>query len=355
MGTFELLADLPLTVASYELEGLQRDVSSGFRRQSTVIHLHGDEAEGIGEDVVYDAEDHEHLQAAGAYLDIAGETTLGDFCARIDALDLFPVEPLRGEVSRLYRRWAFHSAALDLALIQAGRALHDVLGRTPQPVTFVNSRRLPETDGTADVAPLLALLERYPSLRFKLDPTPAWDDAVIAALADTGAIDSVDFKGHYRGTIVDNPADPERYRAIAEGFPDAWLEDPDLSADGIDAVLAPHRDRITWDAPIHSVADIEALPFAPKMVNVKPSRFGGLQRLCAGYDYCTEHGIRAYGGGQFELGVGRGQAQYLASLFHPDTPNDIAPGGYNENDPPAGLTPSPLPPRPSATGFRWDG
>jgi L-alanine-DL-glutamate epimerase-like enolase superfamily enzyme len=262
---------------------------------------------------------------------------------------------VRGEVSRLYRRWAFHSAALDLALRQAGRSLHEALGRTPRPVTFVNSRRLPEADGVADPAPVARLLERYPTLRFKLDPTPAWTDATIAALVATGAVDSVDFKGHYKGTIVDNPAEPHFYRRIAEAFPDAWLEDPDLAADGIDEVLLPHRDRITWDAPIHSVEDVEALPFPPKMVNVKPSRFGGLQRLCAGYDYCAAHGIEAYGGGQFELGPGRGQAQYLASLFHPDAPNDIAPGGYNENDPPDGLPPSPLPPRPAATGFRWEG
>lgn len=357
MGTFDLLAGLPLTVASYELEGLARDVSSGFTRQTTVIHLQGGGEEGLGEDVVYDGEDHDRLQEAGPYLDLAsgGETTLGDFCAHVDALDLFPVEPVRGEVSRLYRRWAFHSAALDLALRQAGKPLHEVLGREPRAVAFVNSRRLPEEDGVADVAPLLALIERYPSLRFKLDPTPAWTDETIAALVASGAIDSVDFKGHYKGTIVDNPAEPGFYRRIAEAFPDAWLEDPDLGADGIDEVLRPHRDRITWDAPIHSIADIEALPFAPKMVNVKPSRFGGLQRLCAGYDYCAEHGIGAYGGGQFELGPGRGQAQYLAALFHPETPNDLAPGGYNENDPPDGLPPSPLAPRPSATGFRWDG
>jgi L-alanine-DL-glutamate epimerase-like enolase superfamily enzyme len=356
MGIYDLLADLPLVVESYALEGLARDVSSGFRRQTTVIHLQGGGEEGVGEDVVYDGEDHDALQAAGPQLDLAtgGETTLGDFCARIDALDLFPVEPVRGEVSRLYRRWAFHSAALDLALRQARKPLHEVVGRTPQPVTFVNSRRLPEEDGVADAAPLLALIERYPALRFKLDPTPAWTDDVIATLVASGTVDSVDYKGHYRGTIVDTPSDPIFYGRIAEAFPDAWLEDPDLSGDGIDEVLAPHRDRITWDAPIHSIADIEALPFAPKMVNVKPSRFGGLERLCAGYDYCAEHGIGAYGGGQFELGPGRGQAQYLASLFHPETPNDLAPGGYNENDPPDGLPPSPLPARPTATGFRWE-
>ena len=64
---------------------------------------------------------------------------------------------------------------------------------------------------------------------------------------------------------------------------------------------------------------------APKMVNVKPSRFGPIRNLFAAYDYCDERGIGAYGGGQTELGQGRGQIQYLASIFHPDTPNDVAP------------------------------
>ena len=90
-------------------------------------------------------------------------------------------------------------------------------------------------------------------------------------------------------------------------------------------MLAPHRERITWDAPIHSVADVLALPFAPRMLNVKPSRFGDLRALLEFYDYCAAHQIGLYGGGQTELGVGRGQIQYLASLFHPDAPNDVAP------------------------------
>jgi hypothetical protein len=144
------------------------------------------------------------------------------------------------------------------------------------------------------------------------------------------------------------------YRRVVEAFPDAWLEDPDVVTPETAAALADDHDRITWDAPIHSIDDIESLPFAPRMVNIKPSRIGGLPKLCATYDYCVDRGIGAYGGGQFELGSGRGQAQYLASLFHPDTPNDLAPVGFHDNDPQPGLQASPLAPAPSATGFRWE-
>jgi len=84
---------------------------------------------------------------------------------------------------------------------------------------------------------------------------------------------------------------------------------------------------------------------------VKPSRFGSVERLFAAYDYCAEHRIGAYGGGQFELGVGRGHIQLLAALFHPDTPNDVAPGGYNAAIPAAGLPSSPLTVTSRATGF----
>jgi hypothetical protein len=54
------------------------------------------------------------------------------------------------------------------------------------------------------------------------------------------------------------------------------------------------------------------------------------------------------------LSVGRGQIQYLASLFHASAPNDVAPAGFNMPEPPAGLPGSPLAPAPSATGFRWN-
>ena len=325
------------------------DVSSDFTRLTTTIHLSGSGADGQGEDVTYDALDHVALQDAGANLQLAGDWTLRSFRDHIDSLELWPSEPVR-EVSKLYRRWAYESAALDLALQQAGRSLADALGREPAPVTFVMSLRL--HGDPPDTGRVRSVLEKYPGTRFKLDPTPGWTEELINELRDLGVVDSLDLKGHYTGTVVDNPPDPERYGLLAATFPDAWIEDPAITPE-TDPVLEPYRDRITWDAPIHSIEDIESLPFAPKMVNIKPSRFGGLPELFAAYDYCDERGIRAYGGGQFELGVGRGHIQYLASLFHADTPNDVAPSGYNDPAVPDGLPTSPLEPQIAPTGFRW--
>ena len=348
MALFDQLAGLPIEVDSYELEGLERDVSSDFTRLTTVIHLRGGGEEGVGEDVVYDALDHIALQESGPVHDLTGPTTLGEFCELIHALDLFPAPPVR-EVSPLYRRWAFESAALDLALRQAGTSLHEHLNVKPEPVTFVVSLRLGDPPS---IEPVRRRLEIYPSLRFKLDPVSAWTPELIDELVATGAVDSVDLKGLYKGSVVDQGADPVLYERVATAFPSAWIEDPALTPE-TDAVLSGARDRITWDAIIHGIADIEALPFPPRMVNIKPSRVGGLKELCDTNDYCNEHGIGMYGGGQFELGPGRGHIQYLASLFHPHTPNDVAPAGYNDPEPAAGLPESPLPPSPSAVGFRW--
>jgi hypothetical protein len=190
-----------------------------------------------------------------------------------------------------------------------------------------------------------------PGLRFKLDASDEWTDERVATLAATGAVDVIDLKGLYEGDWVDATATPELYGRIARAFPSAWLEDARLTEE-TGPVLAGEQDRLTWDFPIHSVADVEALPFPPRCLNSKPSRFGSVRRLCDFYDHCETQGIALYGGGQFELGPGRGQIQHLASLFHADAPNDVAPKEYNTGSPRAGLPQSPLPPASSEPGFR---
>ncbi len=353
MSTWDEIAGLPVEIDGYTLEGLEQPLGPEFTRFTTVIRLSGGGEEGAGEDVVYDGLDHVAFQDAGPVLPLAGEHTLASLAEQLDGLELFPAPPVR-EPSRAYRRWAFESAALDLALRQAGKPLHEVVGREPQPLNYVVSMRLtaPAEGEPETTERLTAILGRYPGTRFKLDPTNTWTDELIEELAATGAVDSLDLKGHYKGTPVDVETDPELYRRLAEAFPDAWLEDPDLN-DETGPVLEPHRDRITWDAPIHSVADIEALPFPPKTVNIKPSRLGPLTSLCAAYDYCEREGIGAYGGGQSELSVGRDHIQYLAAVFHPDTPNDTGPRGFNMPDVPDGLPASPMTLPIADTGFRF--
>ena len=344
MSTYAALAELPLRIDSYGLDRLERQVSSGFTRVTTVIRLRGGGEEGLGEDVTYDGT----LHPPPADLPLAGSWTLDSFSERLDSLVFFPAAPDQAAF-RDYRRWGFESAALDLALRQARRSLASALEREPKPVRFVVSMRLGEG---GSIAPLHALLDRYPGTRFKLDPTSDWSEELVAELAATGTVDAVDLKGAYHGTVVDQPPDPVLYERVARGFPQAWIEDPALTPE-TEPVLEPHRDRITWDAPIHSVADVDALPFPPRTLNVKPSRFGSVRRLAEFYDVCAERGIGLYGGGQFELGPGRGQVQVLASLFHPDAPNDVAPGGYNATEPADGLPVSPYEPGPDRPGFRW--
>jgi L-alanine-DL-glutamate epimerase-like enolase superfamily enzyme len=346
-ATYDRVAGLPLRVEGYALETLELPLAPEFVRVTTVVTLHSAGHEGLGEDVVYDHVDHEAQLAAGPVLPLAGRWTLDGFSRHLDGLDLFPVEPVRPQ-SREYRRWAFESAALDLALRQAGASLGEALGMAPRPVTFVVSTRL-----DSDTARVRRLLETTPSLRFKLDPTDEWTPELMEELAGLGVVDTLDMKGAYGDDVPFGvPADPRTYARVVELFPDAWIEDPRLTPPLREA-LRGAEDRVTWDAPIHSVADVRALEWAPRMINIKPSRFGPLRELMATYDHLRAEGIGAYGGGQTELGPGRGQIQYLASLFHPDAPNDVAPGGYNDPRVADGLPGSPLPLAPAPTGFRW--
>jgi L-alanine-DL-glutamate epimerase-like enolase superfamily enzyme len=340
--TYRRVAELPLAIEGYELAGLSRDVSSTFTRRTTIVRLRGAGEVGTGEDVTYTAAEQEALQTAGPTLPLAGEYTVDSFSRLLEELSLYASEPAM-PASRLYRRWAFESAALDLALRQARMPLAEAVGRLPRPVHFVVSTRLGEP---ASFAPLRAWLDLYPSLHFKLDATSSWDDALVEQLVETGAVDTIDLKGAYHGTVVDQPPDAALYARVLEAFAHAWIEDPALTPE-TEPLLVQSRDRVTWDAVIHSVSDIEALPFPPRMLNIKPSRFGSVRSLFAAYDYCDARGIGMYGGGQFELGAGRVQIEHLASLFHPETPNDVAPGAYNDAVPQPGLPESPLrPPAP---------
>jgi hypothetical protein len=327
VSTYDEVRELPLEIDGYDLEPLEQEVARGFTLRRTVVVLRGGGEEGRGEEVDYNPIIQQEFQARRSELPVVGAHTLDSFS-------------LLQSGQTEYRRWALESAALDLALRQASRSLGEAIGRTPRPLRFVVSTR---------VANVLRWLELYPGVRFKLDPDREWTDELVAQLAEARVVDTVDFKGIYRGDFG-SPPDAELYERIGGAFRDAWIEDPALTRE-TNRVFDAYRERITWDAGIHEWSDVEALPFRPRCLNSKPSRFGSVQRLFNFYDACEREGIALYGGGQFELGPGRAQIQLLASLFHPDAPNDVAPAGYNASEPVPGLPVSPLE-LTSQAGFR---
>ncbi|MFB6097103.1 MAG: hypothetical protein ABEJ74_06920 [Haloferacaceae archaeon] len=362
MALYDRVADLPLRIESTARTRRERDTSSGFRRVTTTFELAGDGRTGRGEDVTYATADHDALAEAPPFdgsraddddgsrpgddadrsdapepVDLTGEFTVDSFSTFLDGVDLFPTKPPEEERFRHYRRWAVESAALDLALKQAGQSLGEALDRSYDLVRFVVSTRLP--DGEPDR--VQELLAAYPDLELKLDPTEEWDEALIETLVETGAVRILDLKGHYEGTEVDTVPDRDLYARLFEAFPEAVFEDPALT-DETDPIVRSHAEQVSWDAPITGIESVEALPFAPEWLNVKPSRFGTVESVLDTLAYCEREGIRRYAGGQFELGVGRAQVQALASLFYPDAPNDVAPREFNEPEVREGLPTSPL-------------
>ncbi len=330
------LAGLPLVIEAYEFDRLHAVLAYEFERVTTQVRLVGAGVDGLGEDVSVHKEDGTSLHEVRPSLPLAGEWTLAGFCEHVSSLELFP-EPPEWAAALRFRNWAFESAALDLALRQAGRSLHDVLGLEPQPVRFVNSLGLGEEPS---LEPVRRRLDRSPGVRFKLDAQATWAPSLVDDVAATGAVDTIDFKGHYGIEVEDPDALSALYDHVLAAFPDAYLEDPhDLPE--IAERLADHLERVSYDSPIHSAEDIGATPLAARVVNVKPSRIGSLRSLFDVYARCARERRPMYGGGMGELGVGRGQIELLAALFHADAPNDVAPSAYNEDDPPGGLPAEP--------------
>ncbi|MGD9695457.1 MAG: hypothetical protein AB7V42_07355 [Thermoleophilia bacterium] len=342
MSLWPRLAELPLTVEGTAFARI--DPPAGFAEDShptRLVRLLGRGEEGLGEDITL-------FMAEAPPLALEGEWTLGSFCAHLATLDQWAEPPEWGDMPRRWRNWAFESAALDLALRQAGRPLHAVIGREPRPMTYVNSLGLGDPPSAETV---LRRIERYPGLRFKLDAAPSWTPAIIERLARTGAVHTLDFKGLYGMEVEDERALLVLYDRLLDAFGDALIEDPhDIPA--VAERLQPHLDRVSYDAPIATVADLDATPLPARTFNIKPSRIGRIEELLALYAACRERGLATYGGGMGELGVARGQIQLLASIFSPDAPNDCAPSGFNASDPGPGLGENPLPASPAPTGFR---
>lgn len=343
MTGWERLRDLALDVTAVQIQELAMVTGPQWTRRTRRIQFDGPGpsalVSGAGEEVSWAAVSADEILALYPDDLLCWKGSIGDWSARLDAREQTPAYQslASARVSEAdYLRWALESAAMELALGQNQTSLEAVLQRTAQPMRFCLSMGLGLPPSTSTV---LAWRE-HGDYRFKLDASSDWTSELIAELAALHCVEVVDLKAYYKDTPVDQEVDPALYARIAQGLPRTVLEDA-LPNPETTPILAPHFARLAWDAPIHSVADIAATVPQDwgtlRYLNIKPSRFGTWRRLLEAYAWAEQHQVRCYGGGQFELGIGRAQAQALAALFHPQHANDLAPTLFHQAEPQAGL------------------
>ena len=227
---YDRLAELPIR-SSYELETADREFGD-FTRPSTVIHLRGEGQEGVGEDVVYTVLDHIAHRDAGPVHDLTGPRTLGEACDLIGGLDLFPGAPPEYEASRHYRRWAYESAALDLALRQSGLAALGGGRARPAPAELRlldPARRASARTVQRSTPSRSASGSRSTRARVQARPRERLGRGADRGDHRAGAGPSARPEGPLQGHPGRRRDRPELYRAVAEAFPEAYIEDPDLN------------------------------------------------------------------------------------------------------------------------------
>jgi len=106
---YDAVADLPLTVESVELERVERETPA-FARATTIVTFRGDGETGRGEDVTYEMDHHDALEAwwderGDDAFDLAGEYTFAEFSQALDDTDLWPTGGPERDDFRDYRRW----------------------------------------------------------------------------------------------------------------------------------------------------------------------------------------------------------------------------------------------------------
>ena len=359
----EAVLPLPVRIDRVSTSQLELAGAASFTRVTTIVEL-ADEAGNVGrgEDVSYSSETQAEVPDALAdRTDLVGEWTIASLAEHLDEHPLATRGGMRMDDKPGYHRWAIEAAALDLALRQRGTDLASLIGVEWTPVRVALSMGLgaPPSD---DV--VRAWLDRDPDIAFKLDASTAWDHVLVTQLAAAGpAIATVDMKALYHGDWANNDYPATLYGSIGETLPHALIEDAKLDADSLDALDEDALGRLAWDYPITKPADVPGLPgstavfsdLRPGAINVKPSRFGSLERMLETIALCDREGIPCYAGGQYELGLGRTQVQAIASLCFPDGPNDCAPVMFHAATPASDDVPlGRVTPPEGHVGFGWD-
>ena len=259
------------------------------------------------------------------------------------------------EASRHYRRWAYESAALDLALRQAGTSLHEALGRDPKPLNFVCSTRLTvfEGDEGSITEPITKRLAQVPGPRVQARPRERLDagadrgDPRAGAGADPRPEGPL--QGHAGRRRHRPRALPRRRRGVPRGLPRGPRRQRRDPRGARAARGADHLRR--------------AAALARRRRRRSRSRSGRSTRSPRGSARsrsCSRSTPTATSAGSRSTAAGRARSRSAAARSSTWPPSSIPtprttppPRATTTRRCPSGLPTAPMDPVPSETGFRW--
>ena len=299
------------------------------RMASLVKIVTTDGAIGWGEDVsplgvayVGDPPD-ESFASLRMLAEIAGRRT-------IDVQEMFS-ESWWGVGGHRFAKHALESALWDAHARTHGMSLKDALGGTRNVITPGVVIGIHSSIDELEASVRARLAEGY--RRIKLKVQPGWDvDVVrhIRTVVGDEFILHVDANGAYRREDI-------KHLCQLEDFNIQLLEQP-FAADDFEshvALSASTSTPICLDESIMKVSDLmTAIEMkACSVVNIKPSRVGGICDAVRLQEIATTHGLDAWVGGMLETGIGRASCLTLASRAgFTLTPDLSASSRYFAND-----------------------
>ena len=179
MSLWDSVAGLQVKVDGYTLERRESSTPSGWTRVTTTVVARGRRRDRRG--------GGRHLRGraarrrARAELMLAGTWSLEDFSHRLDEFE---------ELAEGFRRWAFESAVLDLALRQNELGLGEALGRQERagPLRRLDTRRS------------RALARGRARARVQARRREGLGSRLLRGLRELDRVRVVDLKAYYRGT-----------------------------------------------------------------------------------------------------------------------------------------------------------
>ena len=354
-AAYDRLAELPISIESYELTGHDREFGD-FTRPSTVDpparRRRGGNRRGRR---LRRPRPHRPPRRRPGARPHAAPTTLGEVCELLGELDLFAgaapeYEPrattAAGPTSR--RRSTSRCARTGSRSGRWSSATRSRFASSARPGSAASAT----TQRASNTEAIRKRLDKYPDLRVQARPRERLgrgaDRRDRRAGAGPGARPQGPSTAAPRSTSRPTPSStaPSPRR-----FPEAYLEDPDIN-DETRAVLEPHADRVTWDAPLHSLADVkEMAPQGDQLEALAVRLAAGAARRST--STASARGSRSTAAARARSSAAAARSSTWPRSFTPTRPTTSPPRATTTRRSRPGCRPARWTRRQSETGFRW--